>query len=503
VEDYAFNLPRFAVEVCGMDSITWQQIWMGEEISIPGCRVAVASGHGTGKSRYAGIAALWHLTCYFQSNTIFTAPKIEQLRKQIWMEIADMHARMKEGPYAWLAEHIEVMEESVYIRGHKKSWWVTARTAPKGSPENLAGAHRDWLMIWADEASGIPDANFGVLLGAMSDARNRFVMMSQPTRPAGYFYDAHHSKSVAMGGIWTSISLNSEQSPIVSLESIRNWRVEYDYQTDKTTGRCTSPMYLVKVLGQFPDKSDGFLLGRSEMEACFGRQVIDPARDSWGYLLSVDVGAGEYRDRSIATVAMVSGYGDYGPDARRVQIVAVPIRSNSTHIQDFSGLVFNAAAELENVTVMVDAGGMGIAVCQALENLGITTVRRVKWGNPCFRKINKDRFFNQRAQAAWTCARAIKEGRLGIDPLVPNRRELLDQASRIPFRFDEKARYVIAKKEDMRSAGIPSPDDFDTLCFLFLEDADFMLSELAVQAESVKAADVALATAVSLFDGIE
>lgn len=500
VERCAFSLPRFAVEVCGMNEITWQQEKIGSEISVPGCRVSVASGHGVGKTRLSGIAALWHLTCYFKSNTIFTAPKIDQLRKQVWMEIADMHAKMKEGEFAWLAEHIEVMEESVFIKGFKKSWWVTARTAPKGSPENLAGAHRDWLMVWADEASGIPDANFEVLLGAMSDSRNRFVMMSQPTKPAGYFYDSHHSKSIGMGGIWTAISLNSEQSPIVSPESIRNWRVEYDYQAD-SLGRCTSPMYLVKVLGRFPDKSDGFLLGRSEVEACFGRTVIDPEKDSFGYMLSVDVGAGEYRDRSVATIAMVSGYGDTGPDARRVQIVSVPIRSNSTNIQDFSGLVLRQAAELENVTVLVDAGGMGIAVCQNLESNGLTAVKRVKWGEPCFRKENKGRFFNLRAQASWCCARAIKDGRLGIASDVPNKRDLLDQASRIPYHFDEKARYCIAKKEDMRSQGIPSPDDFDAICFLFLESADFMLSELN-QAQSVAVADTARSKAADLFSGV-
>ncbi|MGI9210884.1 MAG: hypothetical protein ACR2HF_00240 [Methylococcaceae bacterium] len=502
VETYAFNLPRFAVDVCGMDTITWQQIEMAQEISIPGCRVSVASGHGSGKSRLAGITALWHLACYFKSNTIFTAPKIDQLRKQIWMEISDMHAKMREGPFAWLAEHIVVMGQTVFIRGHAKSWWITARTAPKGSPENLAGAHRDWLMVWADEASGIPDANFEVLLGAMSDARNRFVMMSQPTRASGYFYDSHHSKSLGAGGVWHAISLNSEESPIVSLESIRNWRSEYDYQIDER-GRCISPMYLVKVLGRFPDKSNGFLLGRSEIESCFGKKVIDTGADTFGFMLSCDVGAGEYRDKSVAILAMVSGYGDSGPNARRVQIVSVPVRSGSTNIHDFSGLLFHVAAETENVTVLVDAGGMGIAVCQALEGLGLGAVKRVKWGNPCFRKANKERFFNLRAQASWTCARAIKEGRLGIDVGVPNRRELLDQASRIPFFFDEKARYVIEKKEEMRKMGIPSPDDFDAICFLFLEDADYMIAESSLHSSSVLDAEAALSQADSLFDGID
>ena len=64
------------------------------------------------------------------------------------------------------------------------------KTAPKGAPENLAGLHGDWLMIWADEASGVPDANFGVMGGALSDKRNRMVLTSQPTRNNGFLRHA-------------------------------------------------------------------------------------------------------------------------------------------------------------------------------------------------------------------------------------------------------------------------------------------------------------------------
>ena len=56
--------------------------------------------------------------------------------------------------------------------------------------ENLAGLHGDWLMIWADEASGVPDANFGVMGGALSDKRNRMVLTSQPTRNNGFLRHA-------------------------------------------------------------------------------------------------------------------------------------------------------------------------------------------------------------------------------------------------------------------------------------------------------------------------
>jgi hypothetical protein len=236
------------------------------------------------------------------------------------------------------------------------------------------------------------------------------------------------------------------------------------------------------------------LLGRPQAEACIGRQVFG-AEEPYGLMLSCDVGAGEYRDKSVALVAKVSGDGDFGPDARKVEVIAVPLLSNTRNLQDFTGAIFREAAELENVTTLVDAGGMGIAVCQGLETLGLE-VQRVKWGNPCFRKRNRERFFNLRAQAMVNASRAAKEGRLGISD-GPWKRELLDQMSRVPFSFDEKARYKIASKEDMQRQGLPSPDLWDAISFCFLESAQYMLCEGGAARHTV--ADQALQQAEALF----
>jgi hypothetical protein len=139
---------------------------------------------------------------------------------------------------------------------------------------------------------------------------------------------------------------------------------------------------------------------------------------------------------------------------------------------------------------------MGIAVCQALEGMGLPEVHRVKWGNPPFRKRNKERFYNLRAQAMVHASRAAKDGRLGIADNA-FRRELVDQMSRVPFHFDEKARYVIERKDEMRKQGLPSPDIWDAICFAFLEDVTPMLCEGTGRGAS--AADHALAAAEALF----
>jgi len=473
---YAFDIERFAAEVVGMTP-THQQRELFAPVSPPGSRTTVRSGHGTGKSRALAVITLWHLLCYPKSNTMLTAPKIEQVRNVAWKEISDVLDLMRDkGGHPWIVGYVALEAERVYVKSFKMTWFVFAKTAPRGSPENLAGQHRGWYLLIADEASGIPDPNYAVMTGALTDARNRMLLLSQPTRSSGFFYETHHKLAKHNGGVWTSIRMDSRQSPLVSSAFIEEKKQEY-----------TEEEFTIKVMGEFPETRDNYLLGRKASEACFGRRVINDG-EPYGLMLSCDVGAGEYRDKSVALVAKVIGYSDFGPDARRVEVIAIPILSNTISIQGFTGAVFHEASALENITVLVDAGGMGIAVCQGLEALGLPEVKRVKWGNPCFQKRHRDRFVNLRAQALVSAARAAKEGRLGIAD-GPWKRELLDQMSRVPFHFDEKARYAIMKKDEMRKQGLPSPDILDALAFCFLEDATYMICEGAHgQANSVQAA---------------
>lgn len=467
---FAFNLSKFQIEVCGYNP-TWQQFEVNESISDSGSMTSISSGHGTGKSRTAGSAAWWHLTCYPRSNTLFTAPKIEQVRNIIWKEIADIKEYIQQGPYAWLADYVVVEAERVYIKNCKSNWYVIAKTAPRGSPENLAGMHRKWLLIWADEASGIPDANYNVLTGALTDARNRMVLTSQPTRDAGFFFDTQDKLSKAEGGDWNSHVLSSEESPLVDLKWLKAKELEY--------GGRDSPEYQVRVLGVAPDRSNEYLLGKKQIRPCFGKLVITP-NDLYGIIITVDVGAGELRDHSCVSVGNVTGRGDItgeGETPRKVDVMDVPLYSNSKDLDFLTGEIVNVYALYENATVMCDAGGMGVAICQRLEKLGIPVVR-VMWGKPCFKIELKDRFRDQRAQCTYSLSRAVKEGRFGISKAASYyQKEILSQGGRIPYHHDDKYRYVIESKEKMREMGIKSPDLWDTFAFFFMESANYTITE--------------------------
>lgn len=465
VQRYAFDLPRFAIEVCGIIP-THQQIDMFDSISVPGSRTSVASGHGTGKTAGYGVTGLWHLLCYHNSNTILSAPKLTTVSDGVWKEFSDLKVKIKNGLHGWIDDYYEVASERVYVKGFKLSWWIVAKTAPRGSPENLAGAHRDWLLWLIDEASGVADANFGVITGSLTDKRNRICIASQPTRASGFFYDTHHTLSLDEGGSWNNLVFSSEDSPIVSEEFCAEKKKQY-----------TPEEYDIKVLGKFSEQSSKYLLGPKAIQACVGVVAVRPD-EPFGWLIPVDVGGGGYRDKSVVLALRVAGYGEYGDEARRVQLVSVPVCANDQDVSDLPGVIIKEAGERNNSMALVDAGGIGLGVCKQLEKADFHNFKKVNWGSPNFKKEFKDRYANQRAQAICGLSRAVQEGRFGIDEGIDLGivKQIVREGSRIPYHYDEKARRYIAKKEDMKAEGIPSPDLWDSLSFGFLEDAYYNLS---------------------------
>ncbi|MEN9866691.1 MAG: hypothetical protein RL748_2281, partial [Pseudomonadota bacterium] len=267
-----------------------------------------------------------------------------------------------------------------------------------------------------------------------------------------------------------ALVFNSELSPIVSEEFIREKKQQY-----------TAEEYDVKVRGLFSELSSKYLIGPKVIEACVGRSVI-PDGAEYGWLLPVDVGGGGYRDSTVILALKVFGQGEYGPNARRAQLVRVPLCSNQQDPSDLHGVIMLEAGKLNQAHALIDAGGMGLIVCKQLEKNDFHAFDKVNWGNPNFAKEYRSRYSNQRAQAICGLSRAVEEGRFGIDEGIDLAivKRLVREGSRIPYHYDDKARRYIAKKEDMKSEGIPSPDFWDSLAFAFLEGAHYNVAGDAV-----------------------
>jgi len=439
---YRHQLNRYAIEVTGMQP-SWQQRQLFESIEKPGSRTACASGHGSGKSRCYAVTADWLLKVYPQSNTILTATNVDQLRSVVWKELDTVTAQVNER-FPWLSEYFIKETRRYYARGHKDSWYVIPKTASKHKPEGIAGQHRKWLTYLVDEASGVEDEIHGIMRGALTNIENRYCMVSQPTRTVGHFADAFRS----LKEIYNCLTFNSEESPLVSKEFIREKLLEY--------GGHHSPEYQIKVLGRFPDNLSGMLIPRSWLE--ISRLLIITHPTPWGWVLTADVAEGVHRDSSVWTLAKVSGY----DEERRVEVV------DSREYLDinekrFAHEIHERVMGLPNVTIGVDADGAGRATILELEELG-HTVERIHWGLPPHSETDKKRYKNLRAYSHVKVREAVFEERMRIDGSL----KTVEQGARLPYKIDEAGRYAMMPKDQMKTQGIKSPDRFDTHCFFFL-----------------------------------
>ncbi|WP_230656872.1 hypothetical protein [Psychrobacter sp. I-STPA10] len=471
---YRYDITRFAVEALDMtvkagQAVTWQQEILFESIAIPGSRTTVASGHGTGKSRSAGIIALWHLLFYPESVMLFTAPQIGQLRTVVWKEINICIQRLRNNKaLSWLADYIVVLSEKIYIKGFKDTWFVFAKTAPKHQPTNIAGQHGDHYMVWADEACGIDDAVMEVAIGALTHENNRAVLTSQPATNTGFFFDTHHKLSHKNGGIWIALEFNGELSPLVSKSKI----VEAVYQY----GSRDHPGYLIRIRGKFPELKGEYLLTRSDITAMFETECVIKEGDRFGYIITMDVGGNVGRDSSVITVMQVVDKEYKSRIERFVHIVDIPLFSNRADINTLKAKLNDTVAEYPGATVVIDPLGAGMGLCQTMKADGLY-FEEVHWGAPCFNNILKSYYSNKRAHAYVSMAKSVEMGRFSISKKVQKmyqiKTNLKEQMTRLPYFFDEKARWVMMSKKDMLLKGIKSPDIVDTLAFGFMEGISY------------------------------
>jgi hypothetical protein len=436
-----------------------QQIELLESVQNTGSLTSVSSGHGTGKSDMSSIISILYIICYPESRVILVANKIAQVRAAVFKYLKKNWKKICKR-FPWIEQYFVLTETEFYEITNKGVWCILTKGYRLGNEEALAGEHAKHLLYIVDEASGLSDKAIDVMEGALTEADNRMLMLSQPTRNSGRFFDSHHRLSKTKHpnkGIWNSFIFSAEMSPWVTDTFLRRAAIKF--------GGRRAVQYLIKVLGQFPKTLEGFLINAHDCEKAAHEN--DPTLDDdWGWICLIDVGNG--RDKSVRLIGKVSGYG-------------LDRKFRPTSIKEYPGdvdpidLGREVAAEIKsshypNITVAVDNGGVGSDTAKIMEELGLR-VQRINWGNKLFSDAEKRLYINERAFATVMSQRAMKDGRMKLDKSEKTK----EQATKIPYRINEQGQWQIMSKEQMRKNNIPSPDRFD--CFCFVQIANYIPAE--------------------------
>lgn len=430
--------------------VSWQQwlILLAVERGLNGLsnkRISVTSGHGIGKSTTLAWLIIWYLFCFKDAQIPATAPTSDQLHDVLWKELALWLGRLPKEVsdlYDWTTGYLR-------IRERPETWFARAKTARKESPEALAGIHADYVMMIVDEASGIPEEIFNTAEGALTGENVLVIMISNPTRLLGYFYDSHHSDSEN----WQVLQFDSEDSPVVKEGYVSRMEQKHGRDSDE---------FRLRVKGVFP-KEDAIdekgyvpLVVESDIRMTSNDDFVGRCK------LGVDP-SGEGSDETSWVKR----------DNFRAKTVMSEKISNSKSIAQ-STMALQLHGNIDSYDITCDNFGVGANVARELA-LARVEIEAINVGEPA---EDKERFINIRAEAFWRLREWLKKGgEIYNDPLL--KKELLS----IRFKRNLRGRIQIMSKKEMREMGYQSPNRADALMLTFVEDD---MEGIAQTSESTK-----------------
>lgn len=218
-------------------------------------RVAVKSGHKVGKSTTAVILALWRVVTRPRARVIMTSSSGRQVKAILWKELRRVY---REAPYKIGGKLHKVPDAGLQFEdGREIVGFAT------DEPEKMAGFSGPDILFIVDEASGVPEVIFEAIEGNRAGGAD-VVLFSNPTQTSGTFYDAFHSKR----HLWCPLTVSSEETPnvvegrvVIPGLAAREWIEE-----KREDWGVESPLYQVRVLGNFPQQGSNAVIGLTLVE---------------------------------------------------------------------------------------------------------------------------------------------------------------------------------------------------------------------------------------------
>jgi phage terminase large subunit len=423
----------FVRDMLGVEPLPYQAEFL-EALAKGERRISIRSGHGTGKSTASSWAMLWFLLLRFPNKIVVTAPTSGQLFDALF---AELKRWINELPPA-IKSMLSVKSDRIELIAAPSEAFISARTSRAETPEALAGVHSDNVMLVVDEASGVPEQVFEAAAGSMSGHSAVTIMLSNPTRSSGTFFESQ----TRLSGSWWTRRWSCVESPLVSNEFVDEMRLRYGEDSNA---------FRIRVLGEFPMADDDTIIPFHLLEAATNRDIV--LDDGAGIIWGLDV-ARFGTDKT----ALARRQGNVITEVSRWQ--GLDLMQTTGRVKaEYDGLPSN----LRPREIMVDVIGMGGGVVDRLRELGLP----VRGVNVAESPSMGDTYVNLRAEL-WFKMRGWLEQR---NAKLPKDEQLIAELASIRYAFVSSGKMKAESKDDMKRRGLPSPDLADAVCLTLASDA--------------------------------
>lgn len=396
-------------------------------------QIAVASGHGIGKSAQMGMIANWAMSCFAHAKVMITANTETQLRTKTSPEVGQWFRRAITGHW------FQVNSQSIKSRDPvaSETWRMDFQTWSEHNTEAFAGLHNKGkiIVLLFDEASGIAPKVWEVAEGALTDENTVIIWIAfgNPTQNSGRFRECFRR----FKQFWVTRNIDSRTVPGTNKRYFERLRQQYGEDSD---------VFKYRVRGLFPAQSAMQFISSDDVDAARNRH-LRPGNYSFAPVI-IGVDPAWTGDDKLEVYLRQGLYSK--------SLLSIPRNDNDVQVA-------NKIAQLEDEygadAVFVDAG-YGTGIVSAGQTMGRSW--RLIWfsGKPI-----DPGYLNKRAEMWGTMKRWIKDGG-AIDPKDTELYDDLVGPETVP-RTDGKVQ--LESKEDMKERLLPSPNRGDALALTFAE----------------------------------
>lgn len=387
--------------------------------------LAIASGHGIGKSAFVAWLILWLMSTRRHVRGVVTANTQIQLEGKTWAELNKWHTMaINKDWFKWTATKFYCLLEPE----GEKNWMFECVPWNEERTEAFAGLHNassSAVMIF-DEASAVPDKIWEVAEGAMTDGEPFWFTFGNPTRNTGRFRECFGK----FRHRWRNRHIDSRSVRITNKTQINKLIEDHGLESD---------LVKVRVRGMFPSAGDKQFISCDAVEAAIARELI------------IDRGAPLVMgiDFSRGGSAMNVIRFRQGRDARSIK----PIRWSSRDTTFTENKIAETIDRFNPDGICGDGGGVGGPIIDRLRLRGYKIIE-VQFGSSA---EDSNRFANKRAEMWHRTKEWLAIGCLDDD------NQLRDDLIGPEYSFTAKDQLLIEGKEHMESRGLASPDDGDAL----------------------------------------
>lgn len=440
--EYRKDPVLFAREILNFEPDDWQKASLMDLAENP--KVVIKSGQGVGKTSMEAVALLWFLTCFPYPRIVATAPTKQQLHDVLWSEVSKWQERSP------LLSHILKWTKTyIYMRGHEKRWFATARTATK--PENMQGFHEDNMLFIIDEASGVADPIMEAILGTLSGGNNKLLMCGNPTKTSGTFYDAFYSSR----WMYRCHTVSSEDSERTDKKNIKALIDRFGYDSN---------VVRVRVRGMFPKQEDDVFIALQLIENAINLEIEEEEGK-------------EYTPDRIDIGVDVARFGDDDTVIASKIDMVIPdllVRHGQNTMRTVGDIVrmYRDFTELypkydDYIYVKIDDTGVGGGVTDRLnelradpdEKLDKMVIVPVNFAKKA-PKTKSARFYDDIVTWMWSNVRDLMEAN---EVKLPNDSFLVGEFSTRKYHFVSNGKQRLESKDDLKKRDLNSPDRADAV----------------------------------------